>query len=138
MIFSVADAVSFLVQGAGGALVAWRATAGEGPGYATYVLLAGLAFQVLSMAFFVIFCTEYGVRIYKQRKLFTQRARHDADSAHIDRLIRSRTIWCFAFFLFLSTFCIFIRCVYRVFELSQGWYGPVARNQGMFMGLESA
>jgi len=36
----------------------------------------------------------------------------------------------------LATICIFIRSVYRVVELSEGWRGYLIRQQWLFVGLE--
>ena len=38
----------------------------------------------------------------------------------------------------LATFCIFIRSIYRVAELSEGWTGALIRNQHLFIGFEGA
>jgi len=139
IIFTVVDAVSLLTQGAGVALAFWRSLGQlEAPGYSTYILLGGIAFQTLSMACFVIFSFEYGIRIYKKRRLFRQRAQYDVESAEIERLIRSKMVWCFWSALLISTILMFVRCVYRVFELSQGWSGPLNSNETMFVALESS
>lgn len=46
------------------------------------------------------------------------------------------------FYLFLSSFamaifCILVRCLYRVVELSKGWGDPLAHNQVLFMVFEA-
>ena len=38
--------------------------------------------------------------------------------------------------LTLSIVCILIRCVYRIDELSDGYNGPLIRNEPLFIGLE--
>lgn len=38
----------------------------------------------------------------------------------------------------LATFCIFIRSIYRVAELSEGWTGALIENQHLFIGFEGA
>jgi hypothetical protein len=38
--------------------------------------------------------------------------------------------------LTIATICIFIRSVYRVAELSEGWTGHLIRQQWLFVGLE--
>ena len=35
-----------------------------------------------------------------------------------------------------ATLCIFVRSVYRVVELSEGWTGHLIRQQWLFVGLE--
>ena len=52
-----------------------------------------------------------------------------------------RGSWKFRGFLVamgLSTFCIFIRSIYRVAELSEGWEGDLIQNQRLFIGFEGA
>ena len=38
--------------------------------------------------------------------------------------------------LSIATICIFIRSIYRVAELSEGWTGHLIRQQWLFVGLE--
>jgi hypothetical protein len=38
--------------------------------------------------------------------------------------------------LAIATVCIFVRSVYRVAELSEGWMGYLIKQQGLFIGLE--
>lgn len=38
--------------------------------------------------------------------------------------------------LTIATICIFVRSVYRVAELSEGWTGYLIKQQGLFIGLE--
>jgi hypothetical protein len=38
--------------------------------------------------------------------------------------------------LAIATICIFVRSVYRVVELSEGWTGYLIKQQGLFIGLE--
>lgn len=40
--------------------------------------------------------------------------------------------------LAVSTFLIFVRCVYRVVEFGGGFNGPLMRNERTFIALESA
>lgn len=40
--------------------------------------------------------------------------------------------------LAVSTVLIFVRCVFRVVEFSDGFNGPIMRNEAAFIALESA
>ena len=42
----------------------------------------------------------------------------------------------FVTFLSLAILCILIRCIYRIDELSDGYNGPLIKNQGLFIGFE--
>ena len=49
----------------------------------------------------------------------------------------------FSFRLFLialavATLCVFVRSVYRVVELAEGWGGALIKNQSLFVGFEGA
>ena len=59
------------------------------------------------------------------------------DPSHA-RLRGSTMFRCFVLALAFATLCIFIRSVYRVAELSEGWEGALIKNQNMFIGLEGA
>jgi hypothetical protein len=87
------------------------------------IALAGLAFQVFTLAAFVVLCADYA--------------------------IRSRSVWMsvrwptrflvFCTFLAAATTFILIRCCYRVYELSEGYSRNSAalRDEPLFIGLES-
>ena len=42
----------------------------------------------------------------------------------------------FVAFLSLAILLIFIRCIYRIDELSDGYSGPLIHDEGLFIGLE--
>ncbi|THY37599.1 hypothetical protein D6C98_10672, partial [Aureobasidium pullulans] len=44
--------------------------------------------------------------------------------------------WVFGMVSF-ATLLIFIRCVYRIYELSDGYHGAALHDEGLFIGLES-
>lgn len=87
------------------------------------IALAGLSFQVATLFFFV--------------------------ACVIDYALRSRNVWMnytlsgrfkiFCTFLGFATLLIWIRCCYRVYELSQGYSDTSAalRDEPLFIGLES-
>ena len=57
------------------------------------------------------------------------------DPTH-SKLRASRIFQAFLCALALSTVCIFIRSIFRVAELSEGWEGALIKNQKLFIGLE--
>lgn len=87
------------------------------------IALAGLSFQVATLVAFVVLVVDY--------------------------LIRSRSVWLRAGFdsrfklfcagLALATLTILIRCVYRIYELSEGYSrdSEALRDEPLFIGLES-
>lgn len=98
--------VSLVLQAVGGALAA--------PG--SHVMVAGLAFQALTMLCFVLAAADFAVR-----------ARGP---------LRRATSLRFRLFLGAASLLILWRSCFRVAELSEGWSGPVMADQGMFIGFE--
>ena len=86
--------------------------------------IAGLAFQVFTMTVFVCLAVDYGVRYV--------RSRPKPLSSSVDR-----RLVVFVGFLSLAVVTLWIRCCYRIFELSGGYQGPNIRDEGIFIGLES-
>jgi hypothetical protein len=97
-------------------------------------MIAGLAFQVVTLLIFIILALDFATRtIGRIRKL--------GQDALDPRHAKLRDSWQFKGFLIalsLSTLCVFTRCVYRVAELSEGWSGHLIKTQRYFIGLEGA
>lgn len=87
------------------------------------IALAGLAFQVATLAAFVALVIDYGVR---SRSVWT--------AVHLPR-----RFVVFVTFLFAATILILIRCCYRVYELSEGYSrdSEALRDETTFIVLES-
>lgn len=95
-------------------------------------MVAGLAFQVATLFIFMLLCADFGLRTRRRLRELGEAA---LDPTHA----KLRSSWAFKGFLgalALATLCIFIRSVYRVAELSEGWEGALIKNQGLFIGLE--
>lgn len=121
------DFVSLVLQGAGGGLAA---TANDKSGSDTGrgIMVAGVAFQVISLLIFMGFWSEF---VYRLRKT--------SESVKDIRFIELRDAKKFAWFQYAlgtTVVLIFIRSVYRVAELQQGFNGPIANNEVSFMILE--
>lgn len=123
-IFIPCDFVSLVLQGAGGGLASVSSQNDEDPSLGTNIMIAGLSFQVASMALFILLALEYIWRVRRFEK-------------DTPRLPVSRTkLGLFVGFFSLAVVCIFIRCIYRVIELSEGWEGELIQNQTIFIVLE--
>ncbi|KAK4548245.1 hypothetical protein LTR36_010115 [Oleoguttula mirabilis] len=127
-IFITCDIFSISLQAAGGALASASTTdsiltAGQD------VMIAGLAFQVLTLVVFGMFAADYGYAIYRNR------AQLNPATVELRRSLRFRL---FIIALWVAYFAILIRCAYRVAELAGGWIdNPILRAQGLFIGLDS-
>lgn len=87
------------------------------------IALAGLAFQVFTLACFIGLCLDYAIRY-----------RRSADANYQARCTQQFKM--FAGLLAFAIVCILIRCCYRIDELSEGYNGPLISDEGLFIGLE--
>jgi len=97
-------------------------------------MVAGLAFQVLTLAIFMVLCGDFALRTHKRYKSMGEAA-FDQNPV----FVKLREGWKFKGFLAaltLATICIFWRSVYRVAELAEGWTGNLIRHQWLFVGFE--
>lgn len=126
-IFICCDFFSLVLQGAGGGIASVASQNQKDPANGTHIMVAGLAFQVFTIALFMFLCAEYAYRVATSgRKL-------DPIYEHL------RGSWKFKGFLVMigfATVCIQIRSIYRLIELSQGWKGKLIRNETYFFVLE--
>jgi hypothetical protein len=125
--FITSDFISLVLQGAGGGLAA-TATDHSGSETGRAVMLAGVVFQVVSLLIFMGLWLE-----------FIYRLRRTSESAKEVRFLHLRTTKNFAYFQYAlgaAVVLIFIRSVYRVAELNQGFDGPIANDEVSFMILE--
>jgi hypothetical protein len=90
-------------------------------------MLVGLAFQVFTLALFILLCAEYAFRV--TRTLDTLNPIHA-------KLRASKKFRGFLCALASSTVFILIRSIFRVIELAQGWSGELMGNQTLFFVLE--
>ncbi|KAF2231810.1 RTA1-domain-containing protein [Viridothelium virens] len=133
-VFIPCDVVSLLLQAGGGGAASVASHTGGDIGPGDHVMVAGLAFQVLTLAIFIALVADFAWRTYTRQRAMGEEA---LDPAHA-KLRQSRRFRGFLFALALATLCIFTRCVYRVAELSEGWNGHLIETQRYFIGLEGA
>ncbi|KAG9692812.1 RTA1-domain-containing protein, partial [Aureobasidium melanogenum] len=122
-IFIPCDVISLVLQAVGGAMSSesnGSSQAGVDTG------LAGLAFQVFTLLVFIALAVQYGFRYHKDRK--SGRVK----SSGLDTRFKI-----FLICLSVSLVLIFIRCAYRIYELSDGYSGSALHDQGLFIALES-
>ncbi|KAK5018940.1 RTA1 like protein-domain-containing protein [Cryomyces antarcticus] len=120
-LFIPCDIVSLTLQAAGGAS---SSTSSGNSKAGVDIAIAGLSFQVFTLAVFIGLAIDYAIRYARG-----QRARPS-----VAKLPTSFKV--FAGFLSLAIVLILIRCCYRIDELSNGYSGPLIHNQGLFIGLE--
>lgn len=134
-IFIPCDVISLLLQAAGGGIASAASHQNKNPDVGDNIMVAGLAFQVLTLLIFMCLAADFAYRTMTRYK------RLGADSAFDqshDALRRSKRFRGFLIALSFATICIFTRSVYRVAELSEGWNGHLIKTQKYFIGLEGA
>ncbi|KAH7142617.1 RTA1 like protein-domain-containing protein [Dactylonectria estremocensis] len=125
--FMTSDFISLVLQGAGGGLAA---TADDYSGSETgrAIMVAGVVSQVVSLLIFMGLCLEFVFRLHRT-----------SESAKDKRFVELRDTKKFTWFQYAlgaAVMLIFIRSVYRVAELQQGFNGPIANDEVSFMILE--
>ncbi|ERF68052.1 hypothetical protein EPUS_06442 [Endocarpon pusillum Z07020] len=124
-IFIPCDVMSLILQGTGGGMASVSSQNGEDPATGTNIMVAGLSFQVASMTLFILLALEYILRVRR------------IEGKEVSRLpVSKNKLWLFVGLFSLAVICIFIRCIYRVIELSEGWDGDLIRNERIFIVLE--
>jgi hypothetical protein len=126
--------MSLLLQAAGGGLASTASHSGKSPDTGDNIMVAGLAFQVLTLLIFMVLCIDFAL---KTRKRYNSMGQDAFDQNPV--FVKLREGWRFKGFvaaLTLATICIFWRSVYRVAELAEGWTGNLIRHQWLFVGFE--
>lgn len=134
-IFIPCDVVSLLLQAVGGGMASAASHQGKNPKVGNDIMIAGLAFQVVTLFVFIVLALDFALRTVKRKRAVGSEEALDQKHAAL------RASWVFRGFLIalaFSTLCIFTRSVYRVAELSEGWNGHLIKTQKYFIGLEGA
>ncbi|KAF4465657.1 sphingoid long-chain base transporter rsb1 [Fusarium albosuccineum] len=126
IIFICSDVVSLVLQAMGGGLAATGKTQKK-VDTGVYILVAGLAYQVLSLGVFMGLATHLWSRIRKGTEGANPRFR---------ALRSSRQFKSFIWALSIATITITIRCIYRVVELSGGFKSEPANDEPSLMVLD--
>ena len=121
------DFISLVLQGAGGGLAA---TVDDNSGSETgrAIMVAGVVFQVVSLLVFMGLWLEF---IFHLRRT----SESAKDVRFLELRVTKKFTW-FQYALGAAVVLIFIRSVYRVAELQQGFNGPIANDEVSFMILE--
>ncbi|KAI4211624.1 MAG: hypothetical protein LQ351_005665 [Letrouitia transgressa] len=153
-IFIGCDIFSLVLQAVGGALADTADTHSESQ-KGINIMIAGLAFQVVSLTVFIALCSDYAWSVVKKgRKSTAELASRLAGSPATFYLFMicesfsqfSCTLICIPHSILtqaayiaigIATFTIYVRSIYRVAELQGGFDGHLANDQTTFIILES-
>ncbi|KAF9872884.1 RTA1 like protein [Colletotrichum karsti] len=129
-IFISCDAISFLMQAAGGGMAASADGDDSLADTGNNLMIAGIAFQVVTMGICGLLAIDFAWRTYSRRRS-TKGSNPWNQSAEPN--------WRFRFYLSASTVAfvtIFIRCIYRLPEMAGGWGNELMRKEGEFLVLD--
>jgi len=127
IVFCVCDFISLCLQGAGGGLASTSSQANKPTTVGDDVTTAGLVFQVFTLTVFAIAIGDYALRSFKVRGQLSQQ---------YEEVKHSIKFKGFLIALGVSFTAIYIRCVYRIVELSSGWGSALQKNEVLFIILE--
>jgi hypothetical protein len=126
-IFIGGDLLSLVLQGAGGGLAATADNGSSLQDVGTNLMIAGVIWQVVCLAFFGYFLAEYTIRTHRHR---------DELSPSAMSLLNSNKFRYFMGAVIVAFVTVFTRCVYRIPELTGGWGNELMRNEPEFIVLE--
>lgn len=156
-IFISCDILSIVIQAIGGGVAAGALSEKQSTLTGTHTMVAGIAFQVVSMSFFIFVLAEFVIKSlfhntnqvpFSLSNLFallfnTKRGkelRELLEPNYVPNYLEVRQKKLFPYVtlsLFAGTAFIYIRCIYRLVELSQGWSGFLIRHQAFLMSLDA-
>ncbi|KAI5831841.1 RTA1 like protein [Schizophyllum commune Tattone D] len=132
IVFASTDVISLLVQGGGGG-VAVGADTLEGAERGGNIVLGGICLQLAVIVFFSIIASEFFWRYFKDCPRPKLAATHPEPRGMLTRNL-ILAVGC----LGLSTLLLFIRAVYRVIELADGWNGTIIKTEVWFLVFDAA
>jgi magnesium-transporting ATPase (P-type) len=120
VVFVTCDVISLIIQSVGGAMASIADNDGKDTAPGTHTMVAGIAFQTVTMFIFLLLFVEYIVKHHRRSK----------DWRPTDWKVLVYT-------LFASSMLILIRSIYRVVELAQGWRGTLITHEVYLFTLDS-
>ncbi|EPS27737.1 hypothetical protein PDE_02681 [Penicillium oxalicum 114-2] len=132
LVFVGCDLVSLILQAAGGAITSIADSDQYGLAQSgIHIMIAGLSFQVASLALFMGLCLDFAWQVSKKQ--------HELSPDVRMQEVRESALWkAFLGALAIATVTIFVRSAFRVAELNGGFHSALANDQVLFMILEGA
>jgi len=116
------DIISLVLQAVGGAM----SSESNGGKAGVDIGLAGLSFQVICLFFFLVLSLVFAFTYWRNIKA------GKASTAGLTGRFKF-----FLAFMSLAAITVFIRCAFRIYELSDGYGGSAIHDQPIFIALES-
>jgi len=131
-IFIGGDVISLILQAIGGGMAATAGDDQKKQDLGTDIMIAGIVWQVITLLVFGICAGWYVVkrhRAAKQGHRLSEQAR---------RTIKDLKFRLFAVGVVTAFLAVFLRCVYRIAEMAQGWANEIQRDEISYMVFEGA
>ncbi|KAG0674532.1 hypothetical protein C6P40_002163 [Pichia californica] len=132
LIFIVCDIISIILQAVGGGVAAGALSVYQSTQQGSNIMVGGLAYQVFTIALFQCFWYLFFYRVYKSYKKNGD-AEFNPNFAHIRE---RKTLIPFIITVSFAVILIFVRSIYRLIELAEGWSSKLAVDEIYFMILE--
>ncbi|RPD77189.1 RTA1-domain-containing protein [Lentinus tigrinus ALCF2SS1-7] len=133
IIFCGCDIISLIMQALGGAKASIAVKKGTNPQPGGHIMLAGVSFQLASLFVYVVLASEFLLR-YAYDHPF-KRTVKSPGMRHRSMDLKTKLM---LFALGLEAIFLFIRSIYRVAELADGWGGVVITTQTYFNVFDGA
>ncbi|GME81675.1 unnamed protein product [Ambrosiozyma monospora] len=124
-IFISLDVVSFLVQSSGGGLAAKAESGNANLGF--NIMLGGLILQVITMTVFMVMVGRYFSKVHANRFNLDQKYVGIRISGFFQAVMWS---------ILAAILLIYIRSIYRVAEMANGWGSDIMHNETLFLVLD--
>ena len=121
------DLLSLILQGAGGGTAASADDGSSAQDVGNDLMIAGIVWQVITLLVFGGLCADYARRILKHKSELSNTA---------VQLLHTTRFKLFVSSIFLAYLTIFIRCVFRIAEMADGWQNPIMQDETDFIVLE--
>lgn len=133
LLFILCDLLSIVLQAIGGGMAATAVKGSEDTDTGTHIMVAGIAFQVFSMSFFIILFGIFLWRVYKVKRVGNESAEFNPE---YEQIRRKKLFKLFPYGIAWCVLMIYIRCIYRVVELAEGWTGYLIQTERYFLVLD--
>ncbi|KAI0689716.1 RTA1-domain-containing protein [Cerioporus squamosus] len=132
IVFLGCDIVALVVQALGGAKASIAVEKGNNPQSGGHIMLAGVWFQLAALVLYVVLASEFLFRFAYDHP-FKRAVKAPIRARNMDRKLKLMILG-----LMLEAIFLFIRSIYRVAELTDGWRGTIITTQAYFNIFDGA
>ncbi|KAI1787360.1 RTA1-domain-containing protein [Ganoderma leucocontextum] len=127
IIFCAVDIIALVIQAVGGASASTAVEKGKNPETGGHIMLAGVSFQMAALVVYVVLASEFILR-YAYDHPFAHYGESTVARRKTDKKMKLMLLG-----LVLEAVFLFIRGIYRVVELSNGWTGKIITTEWYFV-----